>query len=1033
MDEHSRKKIEQAQYRAKLVEAELAAVKSSKAYRVTQLLGIIRAQVASDPVGLTKKVARIMIQEPGKLTRLGRRVANGSVIAQNVVEQNNKYQEWILLHEPDEAELDAQRLASEALVYKPTISIITPVFNPPVKVLEELIESVLEQTYPYFELCLGDFGDDPEVKALITKYAGLDERIRDLPFTDNKGIAHNSNQILEKATGEYIALLDHDDTLSPDALYENAKLLNEERHDCIYSDKDKIDEQNHRFDPLFKPKWSPEMMLNVNYLTHLNVMRTELVRQIGGWDTETDGAQDWDLFLRVVSEANSVAHIPKVLYHWRVIASSTALSIDTKPYALAGQRRAIDKHLQKNGIPAKAYHQHTELMLKWDADKFDQQPLVFIRFTSITNTARLMRTVRKVVKSPEFVVVTVVDSGAERSKLISKQLGCPVLECASGEFAAKVDDFVGKYSGKGQERTVLFLRDIIRLPQKNSWYEHLVGWLNISDVEVVGGRLVDRRDSIVNSGGIVGNDGVYRPIFQGYPRYYQSYIGNAEWVRNLSVVSPWFLATKLSLLRAHPFGSAKTDTESFDRYCLNVAKQGRLVMNPHATGAVYDADQAPDLERQITALQAQIKKHPFEDPYGNVNLSPQDPLRLFDDEPLIGIDNGSGEQQSINEYQHDAVILANTFDITEAEMQANRHVVGSRGALQPTSVAWFLPSYEKAYAGLMSIFGFANYMADQQGLRTTFYIITGTGDVSKERAETVAKFPALAKAQFVAMTPDQLDSIKPHDIGIATQWATAYPLAKSTVFKRKAYFIQDNEPNFYPGGTVSALAELSYQFGFYGIASTEGLMDMYKGYGGHGTILPSRVDLTAFKPPQSLRYEVKKPYKVFFYARPGMPRNAFELGIAGLKKLKEKLGDDVEILLAGAAWDSRAYGVEGMFTNLGLLSLEAVPKFYQSLDAGLMFMFSGHPGVTASELMASGCPVVVNEYDDKTWRELYQHEKTCMVSLPTASEVARNLERCLVDKKARKTLIDGGLTRVATFYTGYDKALETAYKDLIKG
>lgn len=1027
MDENGRKLVEQAQYRAKLVEAELAAVKGSKAYRMAQMLGIIRAQVVSDPVGLTKKVARVMVREPKKLLRLGNRVANGAVIGQNVVEQNNKYQEWILLNEPDEAELDKQRLAAEDFDYKPTISIITPVFNPPVKVLEELIESVLEQTYPYFELCLGNFGDNQEVKDLIAKYATIDKRVKDLPFAENKGIAHNSNLVLGKATGEYIALLDHDDTLSPDALFENAKLLNQKRYDCIYSDKDKIDEQNNRFDPLFKPKWSPEMMLNVNYLTHLNVMRSQLVRDVGAWDPETDGAQDWDLFLRVASASNEVAHIPKVLYHWRVIASSTALSIDTKPYALAGQRRAVDKYMEAKGIPATSRHEHTELMLDWDHERLDRRPLVFLLYTNITNSARLMRAFRKVA-SPEFVIVVNGKLPAGQAASVGKQLQAQVVEC-DGDFGTQINRFLKSY--KAKSKTVVFIRDVARMPQKTPWYEHLVGWLAIDEVSVVGGRLVDRRDVIVSSGGIVGADGVYRPIFQGYPRYYQSYIGNAEWVRDLTVVSPWFMATGLQTLREHPFVS-KNDVESFDAYCLAVSRQGRLVMNPHATGAVYDASQVEDPERPIASLQ--LKKQPFNDPYGNSNLSPYSPLRLFADEPLVGIDNPSSAvaSQGVNEYQHDAAILADSFDITADELLANRKAVESKTSGKPKTVAWFLPGFDAVYAGLNNIFSFASYLADDKNMQTTVYVLKAGDTAELERQLVVKTFPSLADAKFVAVTPASLDKVKGHDLGIATQWATAFPLAKVNSIGHKCYFIQDNEANFYPKGSISALVELTYTFGFTAIAGTDGLLDMYrKDYGGKGMVLKSKVDLSAYHPRTDRYYVPAKPYKVFFYARPNMPRNAFELGIAGLKRLKQQLGDDVEIITAGAPWDPVSFGVDGMFTNLGKVAYEAVPKLYRTVDAGLMFMFSGHPGVTASELMASGCPVVVNEYDDVTWHELYQNEKTCLVSLPTASEVARNLRRCLEDNDLRRKLIDGGIEKAATFYTGYEQAQEAVYKRLL--
>ncbi|HVI68876.1 MAG TPA: glycosyltransferase, partial [Magnetospirillaceae bacterium] len=235
-------------------------------------------------------------------------------------------------------------------------------------------------------------------------------------------------------------------------------------------------------------------------------------------------------------------------------------------------------------------------------------------------------------------------------------------------------------------------------------------------------------------------------------------------------------------------------------------------------------------------------------------------------------------------------------------------------------------------------------------------------------------------------------------------------------------------------GSVSALVELTYRLGFYGIANTQGLLDMYKHrFGGRGVLLKSVVDMQKWHPRDDRDYTPQKPYKVFFYARPNMPRNAFELGIAGLLKLKEQLGADVQIMTAGANWDDEALGVRGQIINLQQIPYDEVPAYYRTIDAGLMFMFSGHPGVTASELMASGCPVVVNEYDDSTWHELYQDGKTCLVTLPTASEIARNLRRCLEDQALRKTLIEGGLAKAKTFYKGYEASQKTAFKAIQKG
>lgn len=857
---------------------------------------------------------------------------------------------------------------------------------------------------------------------MIAKYAKIDSRVKHYSFTENLGIAGNSNQILEKVEGEFIALLDHDDTLSPDALYENAKLLNEKPYDFIYSDKDKIDEKGNRFDPLFKPELSPEMLLNINYLTHLNVMRTSIVREIGGWDPNTDGAQDWDLFLRVVDKSKYVGFIPKVLYHWRVIATSTAMSIETKPYALANQCKTVDKYLAAHGVHASAYVEKTELFLKWDDQKLDHAPLVFIQGTSMANIQRTMRKVRSATQDARFVIL--VNDKSQVAKL-GKALKATVLASDPDAMMQAVKEYVDVLPSSESPKSVLFLSDIVHVGKTSDWYARLTGWLTVPGVALASGRLVNNRDLIVSSGAVVTQDGQYFPLFQGYPRYYQSYVGNAEWVRNLTVVSPALCATDFVTLRAFIQQAKKQPT--FDEYCLWVnSQEKRVVMSPHATEVVASGG---DIE-SVRPLRASVKKD-FHDPYSNPNMAPHDPLRLFDDEELTGVSTAS--EAPLDMYSRDAAILADTFDITAEQMAANKKLLAQKRSGSPRSVAWFLPGFDAVYAGLMNIFSFADYLLEHEGIETTVYVLKAGKDASDEKAAVVKTFPAMANARFVALQPNDIGKIKPHDLGIATQWATTFPLAKAAVIGDKHYFIQDNEANFYPKGSVSALVELSYQFGFKAIAGTEGLLNMYrKEYGGNGIVLGSKVDLSAYHSREDMHYTPKKPYKVFFYARPNMPRNAFELGVAGLKRLKQELGDNVEIITAGAQWDATQYGVEGMFTNLGKIAYEAVPKLYRSVDAGLMFMFSGHPGVTASELMASGCPVVVNEYDDVTWHELYQHEKTCLITAATASEVAHSLQRCLTDTELRKKLIVNGLKKSQEFYSGYEESRAEAARTLLK-
>lgn len=1017
------KEYHQVLYRAELAEAELDAIRQSRAFKLFKGISTVKDRLKSDPVGLSKKAAKILLNDPKKLLHVLRSAERINYMAQSMADQNGKYQEWILLNEPDEVSLNKQRRLADTLKKQPLISIITPVFNPPVDVLEELIESVLEQTYSHFELFLGNFGDSREVKELIDKYVAIDPRIKHHIFNQNKGIAGNSNQILSKIEGDYIALLDHDDTLSLDALFENVRMLNEDDYDFLYSDKDKIDLEGNRFDPLFKPQLSPEMLLNINYLTHLNVMKTSIVKKIGGWDSDTDGAQDWDLFLRVIMASKKVGHIPKILYHWRVIETSTAMSIETKPYALAGQRRAIDKYLEENKISARAYHKKTELFLEWDKKAIDTKPVIFISFSSIANTLRTIRHIKRATDEPQFIILK---TGSIKTQSVESSLRRFDPSLVIQEYSVeKLVLTVGRSANEYLGRTAIFIKDTIKLP-RTGWYGDLVGWLAINDVAATSGRLLSNHDLIVESGVLINKKGEYVPLFQGYPKFYQSYLGNAEWIRNLSILSSDFFATTTQYLGEFALSHTKVVNDRFDDFFLWLSSRNkRLVMTPHVTAVLQAGADIPRIH-QLKGLQ---KGDDYIDPFGNPNVSTQDPLRIIEDERIVGEENSHG----IDPYQRDAIILADTFDISQKEIDVNLAALKVKSDRLPETVAWILPSYDLVYAGLMNIFSFANYLLVKQNLKTTIYILKNSKDVAHEKRQAVKAFPLLKGAKFIGIMPNDPRAIAQHDIGIATQWATAYPLAKAEGIQKKWYFIQDNETNFYPKGSISSLVELSYTFGFKAVANTPGLLDLYKrNYGGRGVVVKSLVDLSAYYPRKDPYYTPKPVYKVFFYARPNMPRNAFELGVAGLKKLKEELGNKVEIITAGAYWDAAQYDAEGYFTNLGKINYEAVPKLYRSVDAGLMFMFSGHPGVTASELMASGCPVVVNEYDDMTWQELYQNEVTCLVTKATASEVARNIRRCLEDMELRKTLIDNGISMAKRFYGGYDASCDKAYKQLTR-
>ena len=235
----------------------------------------------------------------------------------------------------------------------PKFSVIMPVYNVEAKWLEKAIQSVQNQIYPNWELCIADDASPkPHIRSILTEYSKLDSRIKVKFRTDNGNISAASNSALELVTGEYIALLDHDDEFAIDALFENAKLINQHPEaDFIYSDEDKINTKGKRSHPCFKPDWSPEYFYSCMYTCHLGVYRTSIIRDIGGFRSTYDGSQDYDLVLRVVENTQNIYHIPKVLYHWRIIPSSAASSTQAKPWAYTAGKKALQAMIERSPYP----------------------------------------------------------------------------------------------------------------------------------------------------------------------------------------------------------------------------------------------------------------------------------------------------------------------------------------------------------------------------------------------------------------------------------------------------------------------------------------------------------------------------------------------------------------------------------------------------------------------------------------------------------------------------------------------------------
>jgi GT2 family glycosyltransferase len=253
---------------------------------------------------------------------------------------------------PDE--LVRQRRAAHRLALRPLISIITPVYNTPPQALRRMLSSIKHQTYPFWELCLvDDASSDAWIAPLLEREAAADPRMRFRRRAQNGGIATASNDALALATGEFAAFIDHDDEVEPQALYEVARAINERPDvDVLHTDFDSIDENGLRAAPTFWPDWSPERLETLPYTVHLRVHRRSCIEAVGGLRAALDGAQDYDLALRLAERTDKVVHIPQVLYHWRTGGTSAAGNLDAKPYAYEAGIRALSEHLARSGTPA---------------------------------------------------------------------------------------------------------------------------------------------------------------------------------------------------------------------------------------------------------------------------------------------------------------------------------------------------------------------------------------------------------------------------------------------------------------------------------------------------------------------------------------------------------------------------------------------------------------------------------------------------------------------------------------------------------
>ncbi len=509
------------------------------------------------------------------------------------------YERWQKHHEPRTSDYQRMKELVEILPAKPLISILVPTYNTPEEFLYATIDSVVGQIYPYWELCIADDAStQPHVRTILEEYAVQDQRIK-VVFRDANGhISRSSNSALDLATGEFIALLDHDDMLRPEALYEVALLLNQHPEaDMIYSDEDKIDELGNRHDPFFKPDWCPDSFLTRMYTCHLGVYRRSIVTKIGGFRVGYEGSQDYDLVLRFTEETDRIFHIPKVLYHWRVHHQSTASTSDAKPYAYIAAKKALGEALKRRGEIATVEHVPEYLgfyHVRYQITELGKVSIIIPTRDLGEILDQCLTSIFTKTTYPNYEVV-LIDNGSieEYTQTVIKQWQKEEPErfrCLPLDIPFNYSKLNNYGASEALGEYLIFLNNDTEVIT-NDWLEAMVEQAQRPSVGAVGALLLYPDDVVQHAGVVVGVGPFAGHAFSHFPIDSPGYFGQLLTTTNYSAVTGACLMCRRSVFEAvDGFNETLAVALNDIDLCLKIREQGyNNLFTPHAKLYHYES------------------------------------------------------------------------------------------------------------------------------------------------------------------------------------------------------------------------------------------------------------------------------------------------------------------------------------------------------------------------------------------------------------------------------------------------------------
>ena len=579
------------------------------------------ARHAWNPYWLARNAARLA--ETGRADQL-----LGDFLSQFKVEV--PYEQWIAAHERfDEGGVLELRGKAAALPFRPRFSIVVPTYETPPAILEAFLASVAAQVYPEWELCVADDASKaPHVRATLERWAAADGRIKVVFRESNGHIAEATNTALDLATGDFICLMDHDDTIAPDALYEFARTLNDDPGlDFIYSDEDKITPDGRtRYEPFFKPDWSPEYLEACMYTAHFACYRASIVREVGGFRKAFNGAQDYDFVLRFTEHVGRAAHIPKILYHWRAIPGSTAASMDSKDYVIDAAVRALRERVERTGrlafVRPNRYGGCFEVRRRVEGEPLVSIVIPSAGRDSVVRGERidlLANCVRSIMERSTYpaIELVVVHNGDLRAETKAALEPHPVtyVHYAEPEFNVAAKMNLGARAARGE--FLLFLNDDIEVISPD-WLEAMVSLAQRPGVGAVGAKLFFE-DGTLQHVGVAFCKGLPDHVRRGFggddPGYFFSSVGQRNY---LAVTGACVLTGRSLFEEVGGFDEAFAINYNDIDLCLKMVERGRRVV--YAAQAELYHFESRNRERTVAAHEQTLFRerwhtHVAHDPY----------------------------------------------------------------------------------------------------------------------------------------------------------------------------------------------------------------------------------------------------------------------------------------------------------------------------------------------------------------------------------------------------------------------------------